>query len=254
MGLDIHLYTAAQQKQNHAWEKASEEFYDRERTDAEKAAFREQWTYTCATDVPSEKHGEGTLNNRRYLRSSYNGSGFNSAVPQVLGRESSYYWIFEGIQPDQEPEIELTEASIPALEAARGRAEEIAAELRAMEAPVKVATVGPNLFSGSAAITEDGALSWYREQVQKAQEKNSPFGENGWSNRDGHFYGGNPLEVVAAVPGVGLLGEPGVHLIFKMNDETTESYAQSADIVAEFIEEAIELIREDGAVHMHWSG
>lgn len=259
MGLDIYLVSLAEQKHNEAYEKASEEFYgpdyDVEHTDEEKAAFREQWQYKLSADVPSKKHGPGTLNNRRYLRSSYNSGGFNNAVPQMLGRESSYYAIFAGIQSGDEYEIELTEASIPELEAARDRANQIAADLRALEAPVKVATVSHNAFVvPPARTTEEGALDWYREQARKAQDESNPFGGSGWSSRDGHFYGGNPLAVVAAVPGVSVLGEPCVHLVFKLDSEATESYVQSADIAAEFAEEAIELIRKDGAVHIHWSG
>lgn len=253
MGLDIYLYTDAEQKQNDAYEKASEEFYggDREHTEEEREAFREQWQYAMATDVPSRKHGEGTLNNRRYLRSSYNGGGFNNAVPQMLDREASYYWIFEGIQPDQEPDIELTAASIPALEAARDRAEKIAADLRELSAPVQVMTVSHNAFRAPSPKTSDEALAWYREQAAK---DNTAFGEGGWSNADGHFFGGSPVEVVAAVPGASVLGEPGVHLVYRLDGDAAGHYAQSADITAEFTEEAIELIRKDGAVHMHWSG
>lgn len=251
MGLDIYLYTDAEQKKNNAYEKAAEEFYDRERTEEEKKAFREQWDYTFYTSVPSREHGGGTLNDRRYLRSSYNGGGFNNAVPQMLGREASYYWIFEGIQPDQEPDIELTAASIPALEAARGRAEKIAADLRELSAPVKVMTVSHNMFRAQSPKTAEEALAWYREQASKGD---SAPGGGSWSNIDGHFFGGSPVEVVAAVPGVSVLGEPGVHLVYRLDDDVTDHYAQSAEVAAEFTEEAIELIRKDGAVHMHWSG
>ena len=107
MGLDVYLYSRAEQESD-----------------------------STHGDVVSEKYPEH-LFNRRYLRSSYNGGGYNRAVPDFLAdpdRPAAYGsldWIFEPVrvEPD-EYETELTEALIPALEQAKARAIE-AAEITA---------------------------------------------------------------------------------------------------------------------------
>jgi hypothetical protein len=108
VGLDIYLYTAEQAARNAAYDKAVEEWYGGEdgqsphdkATDEERKAWSAAHSYTSYEDVASERY-PGHLFNRRYLRSSYNGGGFNRAVPEMLGHadgdeeRGSLYWIFE---------------------------------------------------------------------------------------------------------------------------------------------------------------
>jgi hypothetical protein len=65
---------------------------------------------------------------------------------------------------------------------------------------------------------------------------------------------GGGITILAAIPGKATFNIPGVHLIYRAADEGFESYVQSAEIVAEFCEEAIALISVDGSCEMSWSG
>jgi hypothetical protein len=267
MGLDIYLYTKAQGLQNEAYTKEEADFYGEgwelydEKTEAEREHFRNnrQFSYTHIQDVPARAYpGKSTLNNRRYLRSSYNGGGFNSAVPRLLGRVASYEWIFSEAINIAEGEYDKwwTEEDIPGLLTAQKRAEKIAVDLMNLETPVDVLTVSGNMFSPPPNVTESEALAWAREQLQKAKEgPDDFFGGGGWQNGTGHFFGTGEalLEVVAAVPGQDYFGTPGVHLVYKA-DGALDSYIESATIVGEFAEEAVELIREDGSCYVSWSG
>src|SRR5690606_10226374 len=105
MGLDIYTYTAEQHHKSSTfsaaedavWEEYSElydEDYDafKEKLDAATEGLEDD-TYT---DVPSKKYPEH-LFSRRYLRSSYNGSGFDRAVPIFTGNpEHTLEGIFAG--------------------------------------------------------------------------------------------------------------------------------------------------------------
>jgi hypothetical protein len=238
MGLDIYLYTKAQGLQNEAYTKEEADFYGEgwelydEKTEAEREHFRNnrQFSYTHIQDVPARAYpGKSTLNNRRYLRSSYNGGEYDK------------WW---------------TEEDIPGLLTAQKRAEKIAVDLMNLETPVDVLTVSGNMFSPPPNVTESEALAWAREQLQKAKEgPDDFFGGGGWQNGTGHFFGTGEalLEVVAAVPGQDYFGTPGVHLVYKA-DGALDSYIESATIVGEFAEEAVELIREDGSCYVSWSG
>lgn len=267
MGLDVYLYTKAEALQNEAHNKEETDFYGPEwelydeKTEEEKEEFRanRQFPWTSNTDVPSHAYPDkDTLNNRRYLRSSYNGGGFNSAVPRLLGRESSYEWIFE-LAIDisaQEYDKWWTEEHIPGLMEASLRAQHIAKDLRELETPLSVLTVSGNMFSPPPTVTETEALNWAKEQVEKVKNEGPGFfGSGGWQNGFGHFYGTEDalLEVVAAVPGQDYFGTPGVHLIYKA-DDAVEQYVESATIAGEFAEEAISLIKADGSCYVSWSG
>jgi hypothetical protein len=268
MGLDVYLYTKAQQLQNEAHNKEETDFYGAEwelydsKTEAEKEHFRNnrQFHYVHQTDVPARAYpGKSTLNNRRYLRSSYNGGGFNSAVPRLLGRPCSYEWIFEKAIAVDSGEYDKwwTEEDIPGLSEAAQRAAQVAVDLLNLETPLSVLTVSGNMFSAPPTVTETEALDWAKLEVEKAkgQSDDAFFGSGGWQNGFGHFYGlGDALlEVVAAVPGQDYFGTPAVHLVYKAGD-ALDSYIESVTIVGEFAEEAIELIREDGSCYVSWSG
>jgi hypothetical protein len=187
MGLDVYLYSREQQEAANARERAWETYYEKwgEQPDSpeKEAAYQALPSHQGFDAVPSEAHPDH-LFNRRYLRSSYNSSGFNAAVPDMVSREHDLHWIFEPVKLDDQYEMELTQASIPALEVARKRALQVADEIRACD-PLRVS------------------------------DEMSTVGE-------------------------------AAHV--------KEDYAISAEITAEFCEEAIALIREDGSATLHWSG
>lgn len=267
MGLDVYLYTKAQHLQNEAHTKEEEDFYGGpdwplydEKSQEEREAFRanRQYEYEHFTDTPSRAYpGKSTLNNRRYLRSSYNGGGFNSAVPNYLGREASYEWMFSDAIDVRGGEYSKwwTEEDIPALETAAKRAVEVSFDLKALETPLNVITVSPNLFGPPPTVTSQGALEWAREQLEREKEMGDDnWFKGGWQNATGHFFTvGEAISVVAAVPGEDYFGKPAVHLVYKA-EGALESYVESAVIAGEFAEEAIELIRQDGSCYVYWSG
>lgn len=267
MGLDVYLYTKAEALQNEAHSKEETDFYGEDwelydlKTEEEKENFRQnrRFKYTSNTDVPSRNYpDEETLNNRRYLRSSYNGGGFDSAVPKYLGREASYQWIFElAIDiANQEYDKWWAEEDIPGLMEASLRAQHIAKDLRELKTPLSVLTVSGNMFSAPSQLKDTDALAWTKAEVER--ELNDPgmkFFGGGWSNATGHYFTlETALKVVGAVPGVDIFGHPAVHLVYEPEQEARDQYVQSAVIVAEFAEEAIELIRADGSCYVSWSG
>lgn len=211
--------------------------------------------------MPSVKYGAEKLFNRRYLRSSYNDGGFNRAVPELIGeRGADLYWVFGELVSDDTYNIKLTADSIPALEVAKVRALELAEKLRSGGPSLRVETIDAVPHLGTAEHlwqqppNSDDALDWYRDQI----DKESPLPGHGWSNAKGMFISppgdedAPGLKVLGAVSGVDVLNRPAVHLIYET--QVGESYAESAEITAEFCEEAIELIERDGEAYIHWSG
>lgn len=257
MGLDVYLYTRAQAAANARHDEASEAFYEREDWPSEQERDKARAAlpaYECQTDVPSERH-PGHLFNRRYLRSSYNNSGFNGAVPEMVGADHGLYWIFEPVKPADEYEVELTEASIPALEEAKARALQVAEELRVCD-PLRTTDV--SAFLGSQEHlwqdlpTEGQVLAWYREERERNGDRHP---DGGYSNAKGAVFGFKKgMEVLAATVGRDVIGRPAAILVFRLGDEAKQSYIASAEITAEFCDEAIALIRKDGSCSMHWSG
>lgn len=268
MGLDIYLYTAEQARRNAEYEAASEAFYepgpdgtsprDRMSEDERKAWYAEH-EYSRYDRVPSERYPDH-LFKRRYLRSSYNGGGFNHAVPEMLASSDglypedygSLYWIFEPMEREWDgDEGALTADDIDKLRASKARALEVAEGLRKADR-LRVMTIDHNPFGGLSTRTDADALKSYRAEVAKGS---GPFGD-GWYSTDGGNLNmfGDGLTVLAALPGRSSLNTPAVHLIYRAGDEGFESYIQSAEIVAEFCDEAIGLIERDGSCRLSWSG
>lgn len=265
MGLDVYLYTAIDAAMNKQHSDALEGLHNdaeadgREVSTEEHRAVSEANPYASHADVPSERYPDH-LFNRRYLRSSYNGGGFNHAVPEMIGTSGDYpkdrgslYWIFEPMQRDWEQDSgDLTYLDVERLRECRARALEVADLIRTADR-LRVKTIGPNMFSAPPAHTDDDALKIYRDHVEAMRERGREM--EGWyaSGPDLNVYA-DPLPVLCAIPGRDTFGIPAVHLIYRAEDEAYDSYVQSAEITAEFCDEAIALIERDGAAHMSWSG
>lgn len=281
MGLDVYLYEREQQEATDAHSKAWEAWWEKygERDEADpavkqsklehemgisghetdcsecvKAAIPE---YSGSSDVPSEKYPDH-LFNRRYLRSSYNGSGFDRAVPDFLGDpgRGSLGWIFEPVGITDEYEVKLTEASVAGLEQAKTRALGIAEELRKCD-PLRVmdatAMLGPGSHLWQALPTDDEVLAWYREEQKRNSGRSAPFDSDWYSTAKGSVFGFDKgCEVLAMTLGRDVLGRPCAMAVYR--SEAVDSYIQSAEIVAEFCDEAIMLVRRDGSAYVHWSG
>lgn len=262
MGLDIYLYERVQAERNDAYDAACEALYtpgpdgksprDRMSDDEYKTWSREHDTYTPSRAVPSESYPDH-LFNQRYLRSSYNDSGFNRAVPDITGQDHGLYWIFEPLGRDWREGDDgwLRVKDVDALWECRVRARQVAAELREAEAPLRASDVsilpGPQDHLWSEPPTAEQALEWYREQRKRESSFTSYSCAKGAVFSDG-------FEIVAATVGRDVLGQPAAILIYRLDKETLESYVQAAEITAEFCDEAIALIVRDGACRMSWSG
>ena len=261
MGLDIYLYSREQAEHNAAYDKASAEWYGEDLPDGVQSPYdratedeREQWRQTHDSarhaDAPSEKY-PNHLFNRRYLRSSYNGAGFDRAVPQMLGRDADLAWVFSPVRLDDQYDVELTAASVAGLREAKARALGIVEELRDCD-QLKVSTVAAfNMFAGAGSATDSDALAWYRKQREQNRNRKTDEDWSWYSTRGGSVYGAEGMVVLAAAEGVDVLGTPAVHLIYKGD---ASSYIESAEIVAEFCDEAIALIERDGGCQISWSG
>jgi len=264
MGLDVYLYTKDQEEHNRLHSKEEADFYGGEdwplydsKTDEEKADFkanRKYPNYVCGTDVPSVKHGSDKLCNRRYLRSSYNGGGFDSAVPNMTGNpEFGFDWIFDPVKAYGDYLIPLDKDAVEPLHKARKKAVQVVEALKAVEKPVGVLSVSQNALSGSPTARKPDALDFHKAQMAKIPDMGS-WGTGGWSSGGGDFFGVDGLRVLSAVPGVDILGLPAVHLVYALPEDAAHSYIETAEIVVEFIDEALELIKKDGVCFLHWSG
>lgn len=68
------------------------------------------------------------------------------------------------------------------------------------------------------------------------------------------FFGIDGLTILAAVPGRRTFNVPAVHLVYRMEPDGRDHYVATAEITAEFCDEALDLIRRDGSAVMSWSG
>jgi hypothetical protein len=238
MGLDIYLYTAEQTAQNEAHDKASDELFARK----ERGEITE-----AQLDAEYEALPPYSL-----ARSSYNGGGFNSAVPDFLGEpeRGSLYWIFEpmGREWDGDEGL-LTPDDLPKLAEARERAVLTAEALRKCD-PLRASVIDPPPMGGAdhlwhALPSADEVLAWFREELQRGSSFDS------YSSAKGTVYK-NGMEILAITHGRDVFGRPAPVIVYR--SEALESYIQSAEIVAEFCDEARMLIERDGSVLMSWSG
>lgn len=253
MGLDVYLYTKAEREANDAHNVASEALFGRPDYDAlpesEKKALYEALPSYASHENPASEQYPDHLFNRRYLRSSYNGGGFNRAVPEMVGENHDLYWIFKPMGREWDgDEGTLTKDDVPKLQASKARALEVAEELRRADR-LRVVTVSPNFLLAPPTHGDTDALAMYRKVVR--ERPIAP--DDWWSSRDMDVFG-DGLPVLAAIPGKASFGVPGVHLIYKQDAEIVDTYIQSAEIVAEFCDEAISLIERDGSCSMSWSG
>lgn len=177
-------------------------------------------------EVPSEKYSDHTCN-KAYLRSSYNDSGFNSVVNNLIGKD--LYYIFNPIESD---DSWIAPYSKDHLSMALSRAEEVYNELK--EAPqIRVITESPtSLFSEHKNVTALDAVSIFKKESSRDNTGHS------YSNGNGLFMMGSPIEVLAIVPGVGAFNLPSLHIIYKCD---LTYYIKMAEIVKEFIENALSL-------------
>lgn len=263
MGLDIylsgnddHLKMAEHEA---AWEAWYEKWKDVPDDDLGKRASREEIPpYPGHRDVPSRRYPEH-LFNRRYLRSSYNTSGFNRSVPDLTGTDHDLYWVFDplGDRIDSGDDVRLTAADAALLEQCRDRALTVTEELRTSDR-LRVESFTSMIGEGvdhmwPAPPTTGEVLAWYRQERDRDRKVPPGYGE-GYGCAKGTVFGFTEgAEVLAVTVGRDVRASPAAILVFRVDEETLTSYVQSAEITAEFCDEAIDLIAADGSCYLMWS-
>lgn len=191
--------------------------------------------------MDSKKHPDH-LFKRDYLRSSYNDSGFNSAVGALIGDD--LYSIFAPVGANLD-EYDLRPTDKQLLECRKNA-------IRTLNKLRKAPALGATFERAVSLRPQDGiivndeqAIATYLKETNRDKD---PFGEGGgWSNAKGVFYPTEPLEVHAIMPGKGILGDTGVWIVYKKD---LDWYIQACEIVVEFIEEALSHPERT----MTWSG
>lgn len=223
MGLDIYLHDGPEVP-----------YEDR---DAWKEAFDKTQDTKSAT-YPDHLCG------RRYLRSSYNEAGFNRVVGNLLGDDLySIFGYSDALCDPYDEEAETGGDWHPTpvqLTAARDRAVKVAERLRAVERPLRAATVSANMFMAPPTVDPSQAIRIAAEQIAKHGPSDAGYG-----NRDGDFWPSG-FTIVAAIPGQEF-GRQAFHLVYEAD---LTWYIAMADIIVEFIDEALSMERP----RVVWSG
>ena len=170
---------------------------------------------------------------RNYLRSSYNGSGYNSVVGNLLGLD--WYWVFAPAGAGRD-EYRLTPTKAQ-LRECRERAVQQVADLAA------AAGIGVEFYASAPARPHDGiiasdedAIAAYRKQAAEDAARTDTFMGHSNSNSVGYwFLADESLTVKAIIPGKGFMGA-GAYVVF---DIDPTFYRQAAELVVEFIDYAL---------------
>lgn len=253
MGLDIYTYTAEQHEKmaEYSAKYDDNEDYDWESDpDKENRRILDAQIEWGGTTVKSKEYPDN-INERRYLRSSYNDSGFNSRVPMVTGNpKHDYYGILAPLTANPNEEYQIKVDNLDKIAEARANALEVVAALediadKPQRFSMDVTVVNP--FNREVPDTaEDAALALANEEL----DKENPFG-GAWTSGHG-FFAPDGLNVVAIVPGRNLIGALCVHVIYEQ--PLHHSYLESAKVLVEFLDELAELVKSDGVAYVHWSG
>lgn len=271
MGLDIYIRRyedrADAKAREDAYEKESEAIYGELKGDdkrderiARHAALRARLGLSeyggAYTDLaaPSAKYPEHMCN-LGYFRSSYNGGGFDRVIPNLLGDEfAGFYYLFDRADAD---EYEFQ----PAWAAVRERAVKMLAAYDARIAAdggglLRCFHVG-NRFATDLPRTEAEAIAILRDEFaayakRPAADKTGGFDFSSYSNAKGEFYL-KGITILAAIPGIGILKEPGTFLVYRQTVEE-DWYRQAIEIVIEAADNILAMAPEEQAkVWVAWS-
>ena len=171
-----------------------------------------------------------------YLRSSYNSNGFDGVVGNIIPGGT----LWDIFAPCGDLESGRVRPTKKALRASREKAIAIVEALADAEAiGAEFYADNPFRTEPSAVDSDEAAIAVYRKQKH---DKERPTGLDltNFGNIDGEFYLGEPLEVIAVIPGKGF-GRTGVYLVYKMTDLAW--YQAAAEIVVEFIDNALSMKR-----------
>lgn len=259
MGLDIYLYHYDVEpsiviENERAFEAACEKNWkkmgkyesltqeQKDKVNAQNDLLKEKFGIDDYTDKRSHKIEQDStkypdhLFKIGYFRSSYNGGGFNRVVPN-LGL-SSLNDIFSA--PD---EYMFT----PDWEKAKENALQTARDIREVIQKghnLRCAFVSANIFGAPRRVEEEKAIAMVQEQLSKTHDPEW----SSFSNQDGEFFL-NGMTILAAIPGIGVLNQQGVNLIFR--DDSLDWYAKACEIIGETCDY---VLTNPGHYNLHWSG
>lgn len=184
-----------------------------------------------------------------YLRSSYNRGGIDAllhdrldtSLSKIFGNEDGEY----EFQPDWQV---VRDRAIAALESWRALDESMGGKsYRVYEAPKNIL--------GATVNSAAKALELFKQEVETHKKcEDDPFSQSGYSNRNGEFYLGEPMQVAAFIPGVstGVFGGPTVYLIVEATGKGVSWYTQALEIVIENCEWVLEQPDKD-LYWLRWS-
>lgn len=257
MGLDVYLYKCADIAAHQAWERRREaksetikivkdDYEPYRKAMAKWDAENPDPSPEVEVSADSKVHPDH-LFKVGYLRSSYNGGGIERVLSTATGKGLAF--IFEAtdeyiLRPDW------------------GACMKRAVEARdAFDLHVKehgsygIMTASRNMFSpeGGPASDEESMAAFRAERSRwnDQAERMKSFGSS-YGNATGEFFMGEPLKVVALIPGTeSILGKrPVVYAVF---EKDLSWYQHALQIVVEMIEHVV--AQPDAQLHyLHWSG
>jgi hypothetical protein len=259
MGLDVYLYRITDYKKSKANEKMYEDYSEQlwgnrkyeDVPEDDKIAIRnklnikanelglgdygEDITYKKKIELPSDLHPDHNFQ-IGYFRSSYNGSGINRIL-----ENKGLPTLFEIFEIEDGGEVS------PNYEQALINVKEVLAELR-RDKGYQVLTASGNLFSKPNVSSSAEALRIFENEL----ETHSGF--NSYSNINGEFHMGEPIKVVALIPGIETMmsERPCTYVVYK-NESGVRYYIQALEVVQETIE-FILAHENPQEFYMYWSG
>lgn len=264
MGLDVYLY----RYENFEETKATEDKYEEESekiwssfgkenyndiTDEEKDEavrlcnkLKEQLSINnlpkTEIELDSKKYPEHMFK-IGYFRSSYNPSGTNSVLRDLIGMD--LYTIFDVndtyyVKPNWSSALIQAKKALDKLKEFKEKNGNI----------IAVETENPFMqLSDTAPKNKNEVIDLFLEERKK--NENSPF--RSYSSSRGSFFFDSPLKTLAFIPGKDYLGNKTVYLICEGEEDHLDWYVQALEIVIETCEYV--LSQEDSdKYYLHWSG
>ena len=181
---------------------------------------------TVLPQVHSDLHPEHIFK-KTYLCSSYDESGFDIVVGNMIGTNIYTVFDFDNLKEDEQGIVHVD------FKAARKRAIHLLEKLLQAD-DLRVMTVAVQPIKQTTYINEAQALEVFRrERDEHAQDKFRAYG-----CREGEVFL-DGIEVFGFVRGVDVLGQPAIHVVFK--GDGLDWYIQAAEILVEFIDYALTL-------------
>jgi len=273
MGLDVYLYKYTQFAERIAAEQAREERHEanwqamqngrkyedlsesekesvRAKNEAEDAANPLPGT-TEKIEIPSAKHPEHYFK-VGYLRSSYNDSGINNILRNLLGKDKDLHSIFDVTREDYHvrPDWQTAKDKALALLVEFNRHVEENGFMCVMDVTHN-AFIDPRQTPGSEKEALDIFARLRREQMGRRDGEGGNF-----SNRDGHFFfSGDGFKVRALLPGryKSFAGEQlATYVVY---EGEADWYRQALEITIEMCDWVLSQPADPAVEYvLHWSG